>query len=391
MTRQRLTRLELRRLEPGQHITAGGIRFDRLADGDGRYTIEIMVDRVRVHRVVGLESEGTTLTQAEQYIEQLRADARRDRLNLPKARKVALGFSVAADDYLKRLAAGQGRDLANKRCYLELHLKPFFGDKPISKISAFDLQRYIRHRQSEGAANATINREISCCSHLLHRAVEWAWIDRSAKVPRLREDNRRLVYLMQDQIQRLLDAARSDSCWEIYPFILIGLHTAMRRSEILTIRWEHVDLERRVIHIPRAKAGARDQPITAELATYLEELRAMMLDTAWLFPADSASGHRIEIERPFRRVVAAAGLNPNEVTRHTTLRHTAITHLVQSGVDLPTVQRISGHKTLSMVARYSHQSGEHIAAAMDQCWGSYGLIKEGRRRKKKDEHEQRVS
>ena len=57
-----------------------------------------------------------------------------------------------------------------------------------------------------------------------------------------------------------MDATRSDSCWEIYPFILIGLHTAMRRSEILTIRWEHVDLERRVIHIPRAKAGARDQP-----------------------------------------------------------------------------------------------------------------------------------
>jgi site-specific recombinase XerD len=48
------------------------------------------------------------------------------------------------------------------------------------------------------------------------------------------------------------------------------------------------------------------------------------------------------------------------------LRHTAITHLVQSGVDLPTVQRISGHKTLAMVARYSHQSGEHIAAAMDR-------------------------
>jgi site-specific recombinase XerD len=39
---------------------------------------------------------------------------------------------------------------------------------------------------------------------------------------------------------------------------------------------------------------------------------------------------------------------------------------VQSGVDLPTVQRISGHKTLAMVARYSHQSGEHIAAAMDR-------------------------
>ena len=73
----------------------------------------------------------------------------------------------------------------------------------------------------------------------------------------------------------------------------------------------------------------------------------------------------MSIEKAFRRVVAAAGLNPKEVVRHT-LRHTAITHLVQAGVDLPTVQRISGHKTLQMVVHYSHQNGEHIQTAMDK-------------------------
>ena len=78
----------------------------------------------------------------------------------------------------------------------------------------------------------------------------------------------------------------------------------------------------------------------------------------------------ISIEKPFRRVVAAAGLDPKQVVRHT-LRHTAITHLVQAGVDLPTVQRISGHKTMQMVARYSHQNGEHIREAMDKLAQRY--------------------
>ena len=73
----------------------------------------------------------------------------------------------------------------------------------------------------------------------------------------------------------------------------------------------------------------------------------------------------MDIRKPFCRVVAAAGLDPKEVVRHT-LRHTAITHLVQAGVDLPTVKRISGHKTLIMVERYSHQNGEHIQTAMDK-------------------------
>lgn len=136
-----LTRLALRRLEPGQHLTAGGIRFERLANGDGRFVVEIMVDRVRVHRVIGLESEGVTLTQAQRFVEQARADARRDRLSLPAGRKVALGFAAAADDYLKRLEAGQGRNVARKRQHLNQHLVPFFGDKPLAKIAPFDVQR----------------------------------------------------------------------------------------------------------------------------------------------------------------------------------------------------------------------------------------------------------
>ncbi|OGT21465.1 MAG: hypothetical protein A3C55_06415 [Gammaproteobacteria bacterium RIFCSPHIGHO2_02_FULL_42_13] len=87
---------------------------------------------------------------------------------------------------------------------------------------------------------------------------------------------------------------------------------------------------------------------------------------------DSVSGHIISIEKPFRWVVKNAGLNVKEINRHT-LRHTAITHLVQAGVDLPTVQRISGHKTLQMVVRYSHQNGEHIQSAMDVLEKRYGL------------------
>ena len=56
---------------------------------------------------------------------------------------------------------------------------------------------------------------------------------------------------------------------------------------------------------------------------------------------------------PFRAAVNAAGLDPELITPHV-MRHTAITKLVQAGVDLPTVQRISGHKTLAMVLRYAH-------------------------------------
>lgn len=68
------------------------------------------------------------------------------------------------------------------------------------------------------------------------------------------------------------------------------------------------------------------------------------------------------MDRPFAEAVAAAGLGA-EITPHV-MRHTAITALVKAGVDLPTIQRISGHKTYTMVLRYTHVHGTHIDRAI---------------------------
>ena len=86
----------------------------------------------------------------------------------------------------------------------------------------------------------------------------------------------------------------------------------------------------------------------------------------WIFPSphkDSSTGHRARMDRAFRDAVEARGLDPELVTPHV-MRHTAITALVQAGVDLPTIQKISGHKTLAMVLRYTHVHGQHIDRAI---------------------------
>ncbi len=370
---QYLTRPLIRKTKAGAKITEHGITFERLADGDGRYSVNIMVDGQRVHRVIGKESDGVTRKQAEDFIEQTKTDARKGRLNLPKGRKVVLRFGEATEKYLVKLEQENGKDIPKKRARLGLHLVPFLHSKPLSQISTFDVERYKKHRLNEGAAPGTINRELAALSHLFNKAIEWKWIDyRPAQIKRLKEDKGRITYLTVEQMRRLIDAAKEDQNPVVYPFIVIGLETSMRRMEILSIRLENIDLKRRMIYIPKAKAGAREQPMTENLAQFLKSyVDAAEPGQEWLFPSTrSTSGHAHNIERPFRRVVEAAGLDPKEVVRHT-LRHTAITHLVQAGVDLPTVQRISGHKTIDMVVRYSHQNGEHINAAMDQLQERY--------------------
>src|SRR5262249_62083468 len=92
-----------------------------------------------------------------------------------------------------------------------------------------------------------------------------------------------------------------------------------------------------------------------QLADILRKERETASDPiGWIFPASSPTatrtGHRDRMDRPFRRAVIAAGLDPKLVTPHV-MRHTAITAFVKAGVDLPTIPRLSGHKTLAMVLR----------------------------------------
>ena len=385
----KLTRPAMRKLADGDKLNEHGITFERQANSDGVFSVNVMVDGQRIHRVIGRESDGTTRTQAEEFIDKARQDAKAGRLNLPKGRKLALTFSEAASQYLAKLVQEDGKDLPMKGYRLNMHLTPFFGATQLAKITTFDVERYKKQRGGELVVRpngpggkpsvggvtkpATINRELAALSHLFSKAVEWGWVDhRPATIKRLKEHSGRITYLTVEQIERLLKMAEEDQNRQIHPFIKTGLDTSMRKTEILSIRREHINLQQLVIYIPKAKAGAREQPITADLGEYLAAYVATLRPgEQWLFPSPAAKdGRTVNLDKPFRRCVLAAGLDVKQVVRHT-LRHTAITHLVQAGVDLPTVKRISGHKNLSRVERYSHQNGAHIQTAMDKLSTRY--------------------
>lgn len=364
-----LNRKNIRALSKGQQITEKGIKAEKLADGaegDVRYSINIMVDGERHHRIIGKASDGVTLTQAQEALETLRTRAREGRLDLPKGRKVAMPFSEAAGGYIKRLKEEGGKTIERKERTLEAYLIPALGSKPLSKITSSDLAVYRTMRRKAGAKDATVNRELAVVSHLYSKAMDWGWVTAKPKIVRTKEGDGRIAYLTPEQCARIIAAAQNDVSTHIHAFCVVALSTSMRMSEVLSIRPEHLDFDKRRIFIPNAKAGQREQPMTGGLVEFLKRhVERLPKGAEWIFPnSASKSGRVMTIRKAHRRVVIAAGLNPDEVLRHT-FRHTAITHLVQAGVDLPTVQKVSGHKTLAMVARYAHANGEHINAAMD--------------------------
>lgn len=365
---RRLDRIAVRRLPAGRSITERGITASKLPDGDVRYTVAFMVDGMRIHRVIGRESEGVTRTQAEEFIARARADARADRLALPKGRKVQLTFAAAADIYLAKVKEIGGKDLVNNEQHLRLHLTPYFGAMTLDHISAFTVQKFRAHRRAEGLSDATINRILATFRRMGRRLEAWRVLPRALPPVKLEvERNSRTFVISADEEARLLAAALADSQPYIWLFIKTGLATGLRHGEILSARFEHFDRVRRRLKVLTKGGRWRQQPLTRGIADILDREREMAADPqGWIFPSKSTgSGHIEQLSAAFARCVARAGLDPKRITPHV-MRHTAITRLALTGADIKTIQEFSGHESLQMVMRYAHAQDHAVDRALDR-------------------------
>ena len=376
----RLTRVNIRRLKPGEKITEHGITAERLRDGDTRYSVNVMVDGQRIHRVIGRQSERVTRTQAEQFIAKARTDAKEGRLNLPRGRKVGLTFTNASKLYMKLLGETGGKSLAEKDRHFRLHLRPELGAMPLDRISTFTLEKYRKNQKARGLSTGTINRQLATYRHMGNKLWEWGKI--RAPLPMIKlegENNRRDYVLSPDEKTALLDAALNDSNPRIWLFTMMGLHTSLRHAEIVRARFEHHDHRRRRLRALVKGGRWREQPLTRTINDVLRREREMAGDQddqnnqddrdkqdGWIFPSTrTKSGHVDSMKSAFRRIVIAAGLDPVKVTPHT-MRHTSITELAETGAEARTIQAFSGHKSKEMVWRYTHARDQRIDQALDR-------------------------
>ena len=368
-----LTRPAIRALKPGDKITENGITASKLGDGDVRYSINVMVDGQRIHRVIGLENDGTTRTQAEEFITKVRSDAKAGRLQLPKGRKLPLTFTAAAANYLAGEREVDAKDIASKERHLRLHLVPYFGHMRVDgtgedAITEFAVEKFRSEFRRQGMAEGGINRVIATYRHMGRKLISRRVLEKPLPMVKLKkvEDRRDFIFSL-GQERAMLDAALRDSSAYVWLFIKIGLSTSLRHSEILSARFDGLDTQRRRLRV-KAKGGYwRDQPLSQDMVDILVRERDMAEDRdGWIFPSPkSLSGHVFSMKKAFRRCVVRAGLDPERATPHT-MRHTAITNLAETGADVRTIQQFSGHKSPTMPLHYTHAREERVNRAVEQ-------------------------
>lgn len=233
--------------------------------------------------------------------------------------------------------------------------------KPISKWSMANLSPSriagYRDERLKQVGNGTVIRELSYISSIInHARREWGinvanpvLLVRKPATPEGR--NRILNDLERLQLLEALTPVSRGNVW-VKPIVQMALETAMRKGELLSLRWEHIDLVHQTAFLPTTKNGdSRTVPLSLEAIRVLHGLARSINGT--VFPITAANLHA-----RFKRAVNRAGL---QNFRFHDLRHTAVTNMAKKLPNIIELSAVSGHKNLGMLKRYYHPDPKQLA------------------------------
>lgn len=234
------------------------------------------------------------------------------------------------------------------------------GDIPIAKVSVRHIADYKRERLSMGIRPATVNREFSSISKAFNLARnEWEWILENpfTRIGKEREDNIRYRWLREDEEVSLLNACPD---W-LKDVVVFAIYTGMRQGEIINLKWENVDLNRRSVALLQTKTKyPRTIPLSIQAYEVLKQrkrLRNLNVKNVFL----NANVWRIEqakLGKEFRAASKKAGI---EDIRFHDLRHTFGSRLAQKGADIFHIAKLMGHRHISTTMRYLHHTDNSLA------------------------------
>jgi integrase len=357
--------------------------FEKRVDSDGKIKW-----RARV-RLKGFETETATferITDAKEWAKGIEADMKKGRHFGQSKRHT---FDELAKEYgphardPKRLdywrgAFGSARladitpdRIAKQRDKLLAEETPRFATPPTGDDEA-DAKR-----QKAKRSGPTVNRYVAALSVCLAHAVkELRWLERNPceLVKKPKENIGRVRFLSDDERNKLLDACRPHP--NLFLAVVLSLTTGARQAEVMSLRWGQIDFMRQIITLHKTKNGERRSlPLVGEAFTLLQErskVRSLKDDRIFPPSARAKKAEALDLRAPWESVLKAAGIP--DFHWHD-LRHTAASYLAMSGISPVEIAKVLGHRTLAMVARYSHLSDGHIVATGEKLAARLGIGK----------------
>jgi integrase len=247
---------------------------------------------------------------------------------------------------------------------IEKYINPIIGRHRIADLTRSDVAQ-LHHHFRDRPYQA--NRSLAVLSKIMNLAEGWGLrLDGSNPVRHVKKyrEDRRERYLTKAELQRIgavLADARTKTTESPFAVAAIGLLvlTGARLIEILTLRWDYVDLEKEVLRLPDSKSGAKLIYLNTAAINLLRTM-PQMAGNPYVIAGKNPGGRLINLQKPWRRIRAKANLA--DVRIHD-LRHSFASVAAGTGMSLPMIGKLLGHSQPATTARYAHLAVDPIRAA----------------------------
>jgi integrase len=261
------------------------------------------------------------------------------------------------------------------RSALNVHLAPFFGDKPLDRITREDVERFIARARGDHASKSVQNY-LGVLHGIFDFAIRRGWASsnpvKRADRPR-RTDSAEVRFLSMAELEALLRAVPDDDLGRVeHALYLAAATTGMRQGEAVALRWRDVDWQARRIRVrrnyvrgefgtPKSKRSSRAVPLIDRLAGELDRLSQQTAfhdddDLVFAHPATGKPLDRSKILKRFKAAMRRAGLGhrlgEGGITFHS-LRHCFGTAMAAQGVPMRTLQELMGHRDFATTLIYA--------------------------------------
>lgn len=174
--------------------------------------------------------------------------------------------------------------------------------------------------------------------------------------------------MIGDELARITAALADHPDRQAADILRMLLLTGARRGEVLSMRWDNIDLGDGIWSKPASSTKQNEDhvvPLSAPARQLLSEIAARQKKKGtYVFPGDGETGHRIEIKRNWKQICCAAGIIKG--LRIHDLRHSFASQLASGGASLPLIGALLGHSNPVTTSRYAHLFVDPQRAAVEK-------------------------
>ncbi len=259
-------------------------------------------------------------------------------------------------------------EISHKKYILRLHLIPFFGTRPINKISGLQIEEYKAKKVREGLTNKTINNHLTVLRKCLNTAQDWFDLEKIPKISQLKVPPYKVDFLLKEECELLL--SNLTGLWR--EISLTALTTGLRHGELRALDWSDINWTTRILTVRHSWCGCkkglvapksnreRHIPLDDELYRVLIQRRQT---TGYIFLDER--GEKFNGRRLNKELSNACRKSDIRRVKCHILRHTFASHLIMAGASLKAIQELMGHADIQTTMRYTHLAPSSLRATID--------------------------